>query len=52
MKLRIENAKVLNPDLNPELFLPSPRDVLKAIEEGLVKDMNGMKKWQKKCGRN
>lgn len=38
MKLTIEDAKALNPDLNPALFLPSPRDVLEAIEEGLVKE--------------
>ncbi|MHC1635316.1 MAG: hypothetical protein ACXQTS_01655 [Candidatus Methanospirareceae archaeon] len=35
----MEDAKKLNPDLNPELFLPSPKDVLEAIKrEGIVKE--------------
>ena len=37
-ELTIEDAKILNPDLDPALFLPSSADVLNAIEKGLVKE--------------
>lgn len=36
--LTIEKAKILNPDLDPALFLPSPKDVLNAIEKGVVNE--------------
>ena len=38
VELTIEEAKILNSDLDPALFLPSPADVLNAIEKGLVKE--------------
>jgi len=41
VELTIEEAKILNPDLAPALFLPSPADVLDAIEKGLVKEWLG-----------
>jgi len=44
--ITIEEAKKLNPDLNPELFLPSPLDVLKAIENNWI-----VKEWHKFIAR-
>jgi len=35
--ISIERATKLNPNLNPELFLPSPQDVLRAIDEEPVR---------------
>jgi predicted RNA-binding protein len=36
--LELKDARKLNPGLNPELFLPSPRDVLEAMDKKPVKD--------------
>ena len=33
MKITIEDAKRINPDLNPKLFLPSPRHVWEALQK-------------------
>ena len=38
MPITLEEAKRINPDLNPELFLPDPRDVLRALDKSPVKD--------------
>ncbi len=34
--ITLEDARELNPQLNPELFFPSPSDVLRAIEENRI----------------
>ncbi len=34
--ITIEDAKKLNPDINPELFFPSPSDVLRAVESNRI----------------
>jgi len=38
MKITLEYSMKLNPRLNPELFLPDPKQVLKKIDETPVKD--------------
>lgn len=36
--MTLEDALKINPDLNPKLFLPDPRDVLRILDESPVKD--------------
>ncbi len=38
MPISLEEAKRINPNLNPKLFLPDPRDVLRALDETPVKE--------------
>jgi hypothetical protein len=38
MKITLEYSMKLNPRLNPELFLPDPKQVLKKLDETPIKD--------------
>ena len=40
MGLTLKDALRVNPDLNPKLFLPSPLDVLRILDESPVRELS------------